>query len=475
MDRVADEVDGGEGVARAYDRIIDGTYVPVDPRVHSTLTEGADTYTLTTKDNLRRLDGDREWEVETWPERSSMPSNVHFVINEPALAGRSAGNSVELWRVAWVRSEINPQGQAMPIQGSEWAVAPIEPFAVPFRYESPPGQTEIVHIVPTVQLQPGLYTLRIAGARQARVGVNWNGIDQRQYSAMNCVDRYDRNTYRLCNAAVGAAPAPAGDPYNAGLTANASTGGLASLAPPQPAPAPVMLGLAAVIGVTVGIAGLTRYSFAWLIVPVAILGGLDSVPGAILGGLVIGVLENLSGGYLDPIFGFRDGFSEYVNCGVQTVYGTAAGQSLDAIARGDWLVHEAVHAPTQRIDARVHGPKRLLIAINSPRPELSRCRALVGQSVVLRSTLWHRLSAGSVIGPVPDPGRRSLPALVGHCKARRGLWGLCATRGASKSSTIFDAGRANMRLAGKVAKSRRRSEKRELGDHANPFLVPTYP
>lgn len=37
--------------------------------------------------------------------------------------------------------------------------------------------------------------------------------------------------------------------------------------------------------------------------PVVILGGLDSVAGAIVGGVLIGVLENLSGGYLDPIFG----------------------------------------------------------------------------------------------------------------------------------------------------------------------------
>jgi branched-chain amino acid transport system permease protein len=43
--------------------------------------------------------------------------------------------------------------------------------------------------------------------------------------------------------------------------------------------------------------------FGLKVVPVAILGGLDSVLGAIVGGLVIGVLENLSGGYLDPIFG----------------------------------------------------------------------------------------------------------------------------------------------------------------------------
>jgi branched-chain amino acid transport system permease protein len=37
--------------------------------------------------------------------------------------------------------------------------------------------------------------------------------------------------------------------------------------------------------------------------PVVILGGLDSVQGAIIGGVLIGVLENLSGGYLDPVLG----------------------------------------------------------------------------------------------------------------------------------------------------------------------------
>src|SRR5207237_10303421 len=39
------------------------------------------------------------------------------------------------------------------------------------------------------------------------------------------------------------------------------------------------------------------------VLPVVIVGGLDSVGGAILGGLLVGVLENLAGGYLDPIFG----------------------------------------------------------------------------------------------------------------------------------------------------------------------------
>jgi branched-chain amino acid transport system permease protein len=39
------------------------------------------------------------------------------------------------------------------------------------------------------------------------------------------------------------------------------------------------------------------------VLPVVILGGLDSLPGAIVGGIVIGVLENITGGYLDPILG----------------------------------------------------------------------------------------------------------------------------------------------------------------------------
>jgi branched-chain amino acid transport system permease protein len=43
--------------------------------------------------------------------------------------------------------------------------------------------------------------------------------------------------------------------------------------------------------------------FGLKVVPVVILGGLDSIAGAIVGGLVIGVLENLSGGYLDPLLG----------------------------------------------------------------------------------------------------------------------------------------------------------------------------
>jgi branched-chain amino acid transport system permease protein len=37
--------------------------------------------------------------------------------------------------------------------------------------------------------------------------------------------------------------------------------------------------------------------------PVVILGGLDSIPGAIVGGLIVGVVENVAAGYVDPLVG----------------------------------------------------------------------------------------------------------------------------------------------------------------------------
>jgi len=37
--------------------------------------------------------------------------------------------------------------------------------------------------------------------------------------------------------------------------------------------------------------------------PVVILGGLDSIPGAIIGGLIVGVVENVAAGYVDPYVG----------------------------------------------------------------------------------------------------------------------------------------------------------------------------
>ncbi len=47
--------------------------------------------------------------------------------------------------------------------------------------------------------------------------------------------------------------------------------------------------------------------------PVVILGGLDSIPGAMLGGLIVGVVENVAAGYIDPyVGGGTKDFAPYV-------------------------------------------------------------------------------------------------------------------------------------------------------------------
>ena len=48
---------------------------------------------------------------------------------------------------------------------------------------------------------------------------------------------------------------------------------------------------------------ITFSDFGLKVFPAVILGGLDSIPGAVIGGLVVGILENLSGGYLSRYFG----------------------------------------------------------------------------------------------------------------------------------------------------------------------------
>ena len=47
--------------------------------------------------------------------------------------------------------------------------------------------------------------------------------------------------------------------------------------------------------------------------PVVILGGLDSIPGAVIGGLIVGVVENVAAGYVDPyVGGGTKDFAPYV-------------------------------------------------------------------------------------------------------------------------------------------------------------------
>src|SRR5262249_25728922 len=69
----------------------------------------------------------------------------------------------------------------------------------------------------------------------------------------------------------------------------------------------IAAGVAALAGVVVAsLNGLNADALSFIglkVFPAVILGGLDSVPGAVVGGVAIGVLENLAGGYLDPLVG----------------------------------------------------------------------------------------------------------------------------------------------------------------------------
>ena len=63
-----------------------------------------------------------------------------------------------------------------------------------------------------------------------------------------------------------------------------------------------------IIGVDVNLA-----LVGFKVFPVVILGGLDSIPGAIIGGLIVGIVENLAAGYVDPyVGGGTKDFAPYV-------------------------------------------------------------------------------------------------------------------------------------------------------------------
>lgn len=146
--------------------------------------------------SLQRLNGAREWELETWRKRSDLEPGIGFVIRHPALAreGRPPEQVVHLRRVAWVRSTIAADGQIGPVQGDRWAVPALKSFEVPLRLQPAKDRKDVVYATPTAPLQPGLYSLELDARDapvRARVGVRWSSTDQRAYSAATCVDRYE--------------------------------------------------------------------------------------------------------------------------------------------------------------------------------------------------------------------------------------------------------------------------------------------
>lgn len=64
--------------------------------------------------------------------------------------------------------------------------------------------------------------------------------------------------------------------------------------------------IAVIAGITAARVTDIHFPLPWLIVKglvVALVGGLNSLPGTLIGGLILGLLENVAAGYLDPIVG----------------------------------------------------------------------------------------------------------------------------------------------------------------------------
>lgn len=156
-------------------------------------------------EKLQRLDGDKAWEIKTWDDRSNFPSNIHFMIRHPQLAAsrKAPEELIRLTRVAWVRSEITPDGDILPVDGTQWTVADIKQQWVPIGIQTSASHPDVARINPERPLTHGIYSLQLrtqSGQVNARAGVAWPGTDRRNYAAANCVDRYlgDQVRYRPC-------------------------------------------------------------------------------------------------------------------------------------------------------------------------------------------------------------------------------------------------------------------------------------
>jgi len=177
-------------------------------------------YVLASDGELRRVDGSPEWERQTWALRSDLAPDIEFIVLDNSLAGASGGRTVpvRISRVAWLRSELEPTGQAAPAAGSQWVATGLDTFDEPVVATPHPRIDGLFHLQPTAPLQPGLYEISLdtGSLRRARFGVLWNATDQRVYSAEHCVDRVLDYTarFQLCGqngvsqAQYVAAPAP---------------------------------------------------------------------------------------------------------------------------------------------------------------------------------------------------------------------------------------------------------------------------
>jgi hypothetical protein len=150
-----------------------------------------------------RLDGNPDWERRTWSVRQDMAPNVRFLVFSRRLATteQPLDQSITLARVARVRNEQTPAG---PV----WASPNLPGYGVTLEFQPVPDHPDMIIAQPESPLSPGLYSLHLLGGapRNSRFGVAWSSVQESQYAAEYCVERY-AGGYRPCSSAGGGATA----------------------------------------------------------------------------------------------------------------------------------------------------------------------------------------------------------------------------------------------------------------------------
>jgi hypothetical protein len=166
-------------------------------------------------DQIDRLDGDQSFELSTWGHRSALAPDVTFIVYDRRLADPSIAldQAIELERVPHVRNEVSSTGAAAPATANNWVASDLPKFAVPVDFQPVPSALQMVRVIPSRPLEPGLYSLQLrtgSGVLSGRFGVKWDKVDKVAYMATYCVDRYAGAAapYRVCGEAVPAAQLP---------------------------------------------------------------------------------------------------------------------------------------------------------------------------------------------------------------------------------------------------------------------------
>lgn len=185
---------------------------------------------------IGRLNGDQSFEVSTWEHRSVLHPDVTFIVYDRRLADPSLAldQAIALERVAHVRNEVSSNGAAAPATANNWVVTDLPTFTVPVDFQPVPTAMQMVRVIPSRPLEPGLYSLQLrtgSALVSGRFGVKWDKVDKIAYVTTYCVDHYAGAAapYRACGEAMPAARTP---------PATLATQPLPALQSPAPAAAP---------------------------------------------------------------------------------------------------------------------------------------------------------------------------------------------------------------------------------------------